>query len=49
MLAAVEELLLVAGLIYQSQAGAPKTTQARPCVADGNTKATFYELLLWTG
>ena len=49
MLAAVEELLLFAGLIHQSQAGAPKTTQTRPCVADGNAKATFYELLLWIG
>jgi hypothetical protein len=47
MLAAVEELLLFAGLIHQSQTGAPKTTQTRPCIADSNTKTTFYELLLW--
>jgi hypothetical protein len=49
MLAAVEELSLFAGLIHQSQTGAPKTTQARPCIADGNTKATFHEFFSWIG
>jgi hypothetical protein len=49
MLAPVEELTLLAGLIHQPQTGAPKTTQACPCVSNGNTQTAFHELLLWIG
>jgi hypothetical protein len=49
MLAAVQELTLLAGLIDESQTGAPKATQACPCVPHGHPKATFHKLLAWIG